>query len=121
MVKKQNLTLITAIYVFFTFYFLCLEGPSLAMGGNVTGTNTAVYVSPVVSKSKQSYGKCLKFKYKIVGPGARSLTIYQEMPYEFERQPIWADEAGVPSYMWHYGQTPISTISSFRVRKTSKT
>ena len=86
------------------------------MEGNVTGTSTAVYVSPVLSKSKESYGKCLKFKYKIVGPGAKSLTIYQEMPYGFERQPIWAAEAGgIPSYMWHYGQTSISTISNFRV------
>ncbi|XP_078375556.1 uncharacterized protein LOC144658924 [Oculina patagonica] len=92
------------------------NGPSLVVGGNVAGTSAAVYVGPVLSKSKESYGKCLKFKYKIVGPGARSLTIYQEMPYGFEKQPIWTHEAAcVPSYMWHYGQTHISTISSFRL------
>lgn len=85
------------------------------MGGNTTGMSTAVYVSPLLAKSKQSYGKCLKFKYKIVGPGARSLTIYQEMPYGFGRQPVWTDEDRGPSNMWQYGQTSISTISSIRV------
>lgn len=85
------------------------------MGGNTNGTNKAVYVSPVFSKSKDAYGKCLNFKYKFVGPGARSLTFFQEMPYGFERQPIWSDETGVPSNVWRYGQTSISTVSRFRV------
>ena len=77
---------------------------------------SAVYVSPLFPKSEDSYGKCLKFKYKMVGAGMKSLTIYQEMPYGFDKQPIWTDEAsGLTRYMWHYGQTSISTISSFRV------
>lgn len=74
-----------------------------------------MYVSPLFAKSKDSYTKCLKFKYKIVGPGARSLTIYQEMPYGYGRQPIWTDDVRRPGDMWQYGQTSISTISSFRV------
>ena len=85
------------------------------MGGNTTGMSTAVYVSPLLAKSDDSYGKCLKFKYKIVGPGAKSLTIYQEMSYGFGKQPIWTDDVRGPGYMWQFGQTSISTISSFMV------
>ena len=81
----------------------------------VASKKTAVFVSPLLPKSEKSFGKCLRFKYKMVGPGLKSLMIYQEMPYGFERQPIWLDEAGVPSNMWHYGQTSISTTSTFRV------
>ena len=115
-VMTQTLTLQSYWYFFhISFYLIFLEGPSLVLGGNTTGMSTAVYVSPVLAKSKDSYGKCLKFKYKIVGPGARSLTIYQEMPYGYGRQPIWTDDVRRPGYMWQYGQTSISTISSFRV------
>jgi len=96
-------------------YLIFLEGSSLVMVGNTIGMSTAGYVSPLLAKSKDSYGKCLKFKYKIVGPGARALTFYQEMPSGFGRQPIWTDDARGSGYMWQYGQTSISTISSFRV------
>lgn len=96
-------------------YLIFLAGSSLVMVGNTTGMSTAVYVSQWLAKSKDSYGKCLKFKYKIVGPAARSLTIYQEMPSGFGRQPIWTYDVRGPGYMWQYGQTSISTISSFRV------
>lgn len=88
------------------------------MTGDTTDINRAVFVSPLFPKSNESYGKCLKFKYKFVGPGATSLRIYQKMDYGYPRQPIWAQDAsGGLSDIWHYAQTSISTISSFRVRK----
>ena len=96
-------------------YLIFLKGLSLVIGGNTTDMSSALYVSPLLAKSEDSYGKCLKFKYQIVGPGAKSLTIYQEMPYGFGKQAIWTDDVRGPGDLWQSGQTSISTISSFRV------
>ena len=103
-------------------YFIGFEGPTLVMRGNpvVTSEKTATFVSPWLPKSEKAFGKCLRFKYKMVGRGVKSLKIYQETQYGFERQPIWADGkgAGFSSSLWHYGQTSISTTSIFRVSMT---
>ena len=103
-------------------YFIGFEGPTLVMRGNpvVTGEKTATFVSPWLPKSEKAFGKCLRFKYKMVGRGVKSLKIYQETQYGFERQPIWDDGkgAGFSSSLWHYGQTSISTTSIFRVSIT---
>lgn len=96
-------------------YLIFRKGPSLVMEGNTTSISSAVYLSPLLAKSKDSYGKCLKFKYQIVGPGAKSLTIYQEMLYGFGKQAIWTDDVKGPGDLWQLGQTSISTVSSFRV------
>lgn len=89
------------------------------MADDTSNLSTAIIVSPMFPKSNESYGKCLKFKYKLVGPGAKSLMIYQELDYGYARQPIWIEDAvDLPSDIWHYGQTSVTSISSFRVGAT---
>lgn len=103
------------IYLCVTF----VQGPSLVLADDTNNESTAEFVSPWFSKSKESYGKCLRFKYKFIGPGASSLTIFQKMDYGSKRQTIWTEQAiGISSKSWHYGQTSISAISNFRVRNT---
>ena len=103
-------------------YFIVFEGLTLVMRANpvVANERAAAFVSPWLPKSEKSFGKCLRFKYKMVGRGVKSLKIYQETPHGFERQPIWVDfdGAGLSSSSWHYGQTSISATSILRVSKT---
>lgn len=95
------------------------NGLTLVMRANpvIANERAAAFVSPWLPKSEKSFGKCLRFKYKMVGRGVKSLKIYQETPHGFERQPIWVDfdGAGLSSSSWHYGQTSISATSILRL------
>ena len=74
----------------------------------------AIYESPWYNPSEDWYGSCLKFKYKLQGPGAKSLRLYQKLPYDFVKQPIWVDYNSTDN-VWKHGQVSLTTVSRYQV------
>lgn len=92
-------------------------GSSLVVGNGLNvqdALGTVIYVSPWYDRSEDWYGRCLKFKYKFSGSGARALWIYQKLDYYFDKIPIWvANDKSNTS--WRYGQVSITTVSRYQV------
>lgn len=76
----------------------------------------ATIESPRYERSSSSSKRCLKFRYKIWGAGARSLKIYQELDdKEYTKRPIWMVKNSEGS-RWKDGEIPIVAQTAYKVR-----
>ena len=99
-----------------TLFNFNLEGPQLVLQSGVQqNPAAAIYESPWYNRSEDWYGSCLKFKYKLHGPGAKSLRLYQKLPYDFVKQPIWVDYNSTDN-VWKHAQVSLTTVSRYKVR-----
>jgi hypothetical protein len=78
-------------------------------------SNLATIVSPQYERSSNSPGRCLKFRYKLWGHGARALRIYQELDKkEFTKRPIWMAKDSDDS-RWREGQVTLTAVTGYKV------
>jgi len=72
--------------------------------------------SPQYDRSSESSGRCLKFKYKMWGTGAKVIVIYQEFDNkEYSKRPIWmVKDSGVSG--WRDGQVTLTAVVAYKVR-----
>ena len=72
--------------------------------------------SPWYNRSADGYGKCLKFRYMLLGAGNNSLRLYQIDDIFSRERPIWQDESGGDD-SWRYGQVSVSGVTDHQVKR----
>ncbi|XP_078377085.1 uncharacterized protein LOC144660350 [Oculina patagonica] len=87
-------------------------------GGRLVLINASNQASPSLHKgimsswfnrSNAGHGKCVKFRFMFVGPGARSLHFAQKSFEDLMPTPIWAaSKIGNVDNLWQYGQVSIT-------------
>ena len=94
-----------------------LTGDRLAafsLSSNST-TKRARVRSPWYNRSADGYGKCLKFRYMILGAGNNNLRLYQINSNFSRESPIWQDES-TGDDSWQYGQVSVSGVTEHQVK-----
>ena len=94
------------------FWSLLCPPASLVVTGE---SGIAAVVSPGYKRSAEGYGACLKFRYSLYGPGAKSLKLFQRTNQTGDDDlPLWEERRNTASH-WGYGQVSLSTISQYQV------
>lgn len=83
---------------------------------NNGGSNLARVRSPWYNRSADGYGKCLKFRYMLLGAGKNSLRLYQIDDIFSRERRIWQDES-IGDNFWRYGQVSISGVTQHQVKR----
>ena len=83
---------------------------------NETATFSARLMSPWFNRSSSGHGKCVKFRFMLVGYGARSLRFVQNASesWYLTPVPIW-EEVRSGSVEWQYGQVSITGTKRHQV------
>ncbi|XP_022803754.1 uncharacterized protein LOC111341068 [Stylophora pistillata] len=73
-----------------------------------TSGGQAELKSPWFNRSDVWHGKCVKFRFMLVGYGNQSLHFIQNVAQDLESPPIWAARNTDSSQLWQYGQVSIT-------------